>query len=254
MYRLKSCTVTDAASITVFTVAVALSPAFNWCLRGLRWLVYFSLHNTRTFMLTWEELFSLIKFGQNLSPQLPKKLPCRRRLQMSSFIWYYLAGRLHWAARWRDGQGRGSPARWRTSGSLYTKREHHHDHPVLYSHQPLPLKGQCHEIFCFWFQRHRWCTLSCEYLREFSNKFETAIMVYSGAWGKLIHEKTRGRKFRDTVQFKSIHEKETPVTPPWSLCPWHSYQSFTLLVTVTVAHWWFILLLTITHPWPFHDQ
>jgi hypothetical protein len=33
--------------------------------------------------------------------------------------------------------------------------------------------------------------LSCEYLREFWKKFETALMVYSGAWGKLIHEKTR---------------------------------------------------------------
>jgi hypothetical protein len=34
---------------------------------------------------------------------------------------------------------------------------------------------------------HRWCTLSCdcEYLREFSKKFEMALMVYSGAWGKL---------------------------------------------------------------------
>jgi hypothetical protein len=31
--------------------------------------------------------------------------------------------------------------------------------------------------------------LSCEYLREFSKKIETALLVYSGAWGKLIHEK-----------------------------------------------------------------
>jgi hypothetical protein len=31
--------------------------------------------------------------------------------------------------------------------------------------------------------------LSCEYLREFSEKFETTLMVYSRAWGKLIHEK-----------------------------------------------------------------
>jgi hypothetical protein len=31
--------------------------------------------------------------------------------------------------------------------------------------------------------------LSCEYLRKFSKKFETALLVYSGAWGKLIHEK-----------------------------------------------------------------
>jgi hypothetical protein len=32
------------------------------------------------------------------------------------------------------------------------------------------------------------CTLSCEYLREFSKKFGTVLMVYSGAFGKLIHE------------------------------------------------------------------
>jgi hypothetical protein len=41
--------------------------------------------------------------------------------------------------------------------------------------------------------------LYCEYLREFSKKFETALTVYSGDWGKLIHEKTRSRKSRDTV-------------------------------------------------------
>ncbi len=36
----------------------------------------------------------------------------------------------------------------------------------------------------------RWCTLRCEDLFEFSNKFETALIVYSGAYEKLIHEKT----------------------------------------------------------------
>ncbi len=30
--------------------------------------------------------------------------------------------------------------------------------------------------------------LSREYLREFSKKFEMAVMVYSDAWGKMIHE------------------------------------------------------------------
>jgi hypothetical protein len=39
----------------------------------------------------------------------------------------------------------------------------------------------------------------CEYLREFSNKFKTVLMGYSGAGGKLIHEKTRSRKSHDTV-------------------------------------------------------
>jgi hypothetical protein len=37
-------------------------------------------------------------------------------------------------------------------------------------------------------------TLSCEYLRECLKKFEMAIMVYSGAWGKLIHEKNQKQK------------------------------------------------------------
>jgi hypothetical protein len=37
-------------------------------------------------------------------------------------------------------------------------------------------------------------TLSCEYLREFSKKFETGLLVYSGAWGKLIHEKNQKSK------------------------------------------------------------
>jgi hypothetical protein len=41
--------------------------------------------------------------------------------------------------------------------------------------------------------------LTCEYLREFSKKFETVLMGYSGAGGKLIHKKTRSKKSRDTV-------------------------------------------------------
>ncbi len=43
-----------------------------------------------------------------------------------------------------------------------------------------------------------WCTLSCEYLRKFSKKIETALMIYSVAWGKLFMKKTRSRKSRDT--------------------------------------------------------
>ncbi len=44
---------------------------------------------------------------------------------------------------------------------------------------------------CRW---HRWQTLSCEYLREFSKKFETVLTEYSGAGGKLIHEKNQKQK------------------------------------------------------------
>ncbi len=47
----------------------------------------------------------------------------------------------------------------------------------------------CHR--CCW---HRWQTLSCKYLREFLKKLETAIIVYSGAWGKVVHEKKQKSK------------------------------------------------------------
>jgi hypothetical protein len=33
--------------------------------------------------------------------------------------------------------------------------------------------------------------LTCEYLREFSKKFKTVLIGYSGAGGKLIHEKNQ---------------------------------------------------------------
>jgi hypothetical protein len=37
-------------------------------------------------------------------------------------------------------------------------------------------------------------TLTCEYLREFSKKFEMILMLLSGAWGKVIHEKNLEQK------------------------------------------------------------
>ncbi len=39
---------------------------------------------------------------------------------------------------------------------------------------------------CRWYW---WCTLTWEYLREFSKKFETVLKGYSGPGGKLIHYK-----------------------------------------------------------------
>ncbi len=54
---------------------------------------------------------------------------------------------------------------------------------------------------CRWY---RWCALTYEYLREFSKKFETVLMEYSGAGGKLIHQKTRSKKSLDTVPLNSL--------------------------------------------------
>jgi hypothetical protein len=39
---------------------------------------------------------------------------------------------------------------------------------------------------CRWY---RWCTLTCEYLREFSKKIVMTLVLFSEAWGKRIHEK-----------------------------------------------------------------
>ncbi len=44
---------------------------------------------------------------------------------------------------------------------------------------------------CRW---NRWCTLTCEYFREFPKKFEMTLMLFSGAWGKVIHEKNLKQK------------------------------------------------------------
>ncbi len=48
----------------------------------------------------------------------------------------------------------------------------------------------------------RWCTLSCEYLREFSKKFNIPLLGYSEAWGKLIHEKNLKLKISWHCPFK----------------------------------------------------
>ncbi len=46
--------------------------------------------------------------------------------------------------------------------------------------------------------------MSCEYLREFSKKLETALMVYSEAWGKLIQEKNQKQKISRHYPFKRL--------------------------------------------------
>jgi hypothetical protein len=49
-------------------------------------------------------------------------------------------------------------------------------------------------FICHRCQRHRRSTLSWEYLREFSKKFETVPLEYSGAGGKLFPEKNQKKK------------------------------------------------------------
>jgi hypothetical protein len=49
-------------------------------------------------------------------------------------------------------------------------------------------------IICHRCRRYQWCTLTCGCLSEFSKKFEVVLMGYSGAGGKLVHEKNQKQK------------------------------------------------------------
>ncbi len=57
----------------------------------------------------------------------------------------------------------------------------------------------CHR--CHW---HRRCTLICEFLREFSKKFDMILMLLSGTWGKVIHEKNLKQKISWHCPFKQL--------------------------------------------------
>jgi hypothetical protein len=66
----------------------------------------------------------------------------------------------------------------------------------------------CHR--CHWYQ---WCTLTCEYLREFLKKFEMTLMLLSEAWGKMIHEKKQKHKISWHCPFDSNCIPETRRRP-----------------------------------------
>ncbi len=57
-------------------------------------------------------------------------------------------------------------------------------------------------FICHRCQRHRWSTLSCEYLCDFWKKFEMVLMGYSGAGGKLIHKRNQKQKISWHCPFK----------------------------------------------------
>jgi hypothetical protein len=50
--------------------------------------------------------------------------------------------------------------------------------------------------FLYW-----WCTSTCEYFSEFSEKIEMTLMLFSGAWGKMIMKKNLQQKNLVTPSF-----------------------------------------------------
>ncbi len=83
-------------------------------------------------------------------------------------------------------------------------------------------------------QRHLRCTLSCEYLRKFSQKFETALMVYSGAWGKWFMKKTWSRKYCGTVPLKA---NSIPVSSDYDQSHTWTSQPITTLGAAELDQW-----------------
>ncbi len=73
---------------------------------------------------------------------------------------------------------------------------------TLRSHQPDIVPIICHR--CRWYQ---WCTLTCEYLREFSKKFKTVLLGDSWAGKKLSHEKNQKQKISWHCPFKELITK-----------------------------------------------
>jgi hypothetical protein len=55
--------------------------------------------------------------------------------------------------------------------------------------------------------------LTCEYLREFSEKFEMILMLLSGAWGKVIHEKNLKQKISWHCPFEFLILSNYKVSP-----------------------------------------
>ncbi len=57
---------------------------------------------------------------------------------------------------------------------------------------------------CHLCQRHLWCTLSCDYLREFSKKFETALWDTEGLGGNWFMKKNLMSKISCHCPFKQL--------------------------------------------------
>ncbi len=80
---------------------------------------------------------------------------------------------------------------------------------------------------CRWYW---WCALTCEYLREFSKKFEMVLMGYSGAGGKLIHEKKTEAKISWQCPFNPLWR--VPTKKGW----WESVHIFCMLCAPHAIH------------------
>ncbi len=72
---------------------------------------------------------------------------------------------------------------------------------------------------------HRWCTLTCEYLREFLKNSKMTLTLFSGPWEKMIHEKNVNKKSRDTVPFLKLFS-DTYLPTFFTILSWTFHLQF----------------------------
>jgi hypothetical protein len=109
---------------------------------------------------------------------------CSNYLPPVSMTWWQIFRRCRWY-RWQFATGVNNT---RGTGGKICRR------CLWYRWQ---ICRRCHR--CRW---HWWWTLTCEYLREFSQKFEMIQRLLSGAWGKVIHEQNLKQKILWHCLFK----------------------------------------------------
>ncbi len=136
-----------------------------------------------------------------------------------------------------------------TSGKFATSVNNASENGGKNCHRCLWYRWQiCHR--CPWYRRR---TLTHEYLREFSKKFETVSMEYSGAGGKLIHEKNQMQKISCHCPFKQTQVCSAPAVcqvisttlaaPQREL--WPQFWQITMEQKPTSSHFHYIAPLTL---------
>ncbi len=84
--------------------------------------------------------------------------------------------------------------------------------PVANCHRCHWHRQQICRLYC-WYQWqiswqcycYRWCTFTCEYLCEFTKIFEMTLILFSWAWGKMVHEKNMKQKILWDCPFKAVY-------------------------------------------------
>ncbi len=137
------------------------------------------------------EIFDFMFFYESASPT-PLSKPLGRFRKKNSRRYSQL--KVHHRGRWH---------RWQMKKSSIRSFNYFFGIPlwsrIIQRNFSLKFTVRCHQsdivpIICRRCRWYRWCTFTCAYLREYSKKCKMTLMLFSGAWGKMIHERTWRKK------------------------------------------------------------